>query len=713
MHRSLHFRSRSATLLVALATAVSALLSGCSRREPWNVLLVTFDTTRADHLGPYGDRDVRTPTLDALAAEGVLFEEATSAVPITMPSHTTILTGEYPLGHGVRDNGNFVLSPEVTTLPEVLRARGWHTAAAVGGFPLVARFGLNQGFELYDDRLRRKDDDYLGRSGRGPSLYFEERRAGRVAEALLPWLRREEHRPFFAWMHFYDPHQPFDPPPPYDQLFAADPYSGEISYADEVLGDVLGELRRLGLWERTVVVFTADHGEGRGQHREMTHSYLVYQTTQHVPLILRIPGGPAGLRVSERVSSVDIAPTILDLLGVEVPASMQGTSLVGLFDDSRPEPRARPFYAETLSPWLSQGWGEQRALFEDGWKYIHGPRPELYHLDEDPQELHDLAAADPERATAMRETLAAFVERHATASSVASPVDEDTRAQLQALGYLSANGAETEIDETLRDEGIPPQDRIETLNANSTVRSLLTKGQALPALEEIEKLLRDDPDNRFYLENAARAEAMLGRYDAALARLDHLERLAPLGPTGARLLCEVGSARYAAGERVEGIDAVRRGVALAPSAPTSYLLALMLAEQGMPGSDALLAQALEEDPTFAPARLEIAVRLDREGRSEEAEEQFQRAVRDRPYDPRAQYNYATYLLHDGRLEEAAERFERAIELGETYPEAYYGAVVARVALEQPGAARDLLGRFEIATPESPLVDQARAVLEGR
>ncbi|MEM6456594.1 MAG: sulfatase, partial [Acidobacteriota bacterium] len=311
-------------LLGGLAAAAGLVALGCAPAPPpaWNVLIVTFDTTRADHLGAYGHRGARTPVVDGLAADGVLFEHTYATVPITLPSHTTIMTGKVPLTHGVRDNGLFTVGAEQETLAEILGARGYRTAAAIGAFPLTAQFGLDQGFELYDDHVSADFEDLYGdRVVPKAELFFDERKAARVNEAALPWLEENADAPFFLWLHYFDPHYPHDPPPPYDQLFAHEPYDGEIAYADESLGVMLDHLERLGVRDRTLVVFTADHGEGRGEHNESTHSMLVYNSTMRVPLIVAVPGGqPAGRRVDERVSTVDILPTVLDLLGIAPPA---------------------------------------------------------------------------------------------------------------------------------------------------------------------------------------------------------------------------------------------------------------------------------------------------------------------------------------------------------------------------------------------------------
>ncbi len=324
----MHRRSRLAPLF-----CLALVLAACGRERPWNVLLFTFDTTRADFIGCYGKQSARTPNLDRLAAQGFLFEHAYSSNPVTQAAHSTILTGVYPMVHGVRDNTFFHLPDRQVTLAELLGAQGFATGAAVGGFPLTEEFGTAPGFDFYDDDLTATASDFRGRPARRRfDTWYDERPAGHVNDAILPWLRQRRGAPFFAWLHYWDPHEPHIAVPPYGQLFAHDPYQGEIAYADDSLGAVLRQLEELGELERTLIVMTADHGEGRQEHREMTHAFLAYDPTIHVPLIVRVPGRRGGRRVSERVGTVDIVPTVLDLLGLAMPAEIQGRSLVTLID---------------------------------------------------------------------------------------------------------------------------------------------------------------------------------------------------------------------------------------------------------------------------------------------------------------------------------------------------------------------------------------------
>jgi arylsulfatase A-like enzyme/Tfp pilus assembly protein PilF len=681
------------------------LLTSCTPREqPWNVLLVTFDTTRADRIGCYGNERIATPTLDALAASGVRFADAMSAVPITAPSHSTIHTGRYPIAHGVRDNGLFVLAEEQTTLAEILRARGYATGAAIGAYPLTARFGLAQGFDLYDDHLTGAFEDHLGeRVVAKERLFFDERRAAQVNEALVPWLRENATRPFFAWVHYFDPHQPFEPPAPFDQDYADDLYNGEIAYADSRLGFLLEQLEELGVMDRTIVIFAADHGEGRGEHNEETHAVLAYQSTLHVPLIVRTPSRiGAGRVVEDGVATVDIVPTVLDLLGIEAPDSIQGRSLVPLLRGANPG-RSRVRYAENLSPRLTHGWGELRVLTDGPLKYIHGPRSELFDLHQDPSEKTNLVEEMPEEAARLEALLQHFLDRNAVAGvSVPSELDDEVRQRLESLGYLhSGGGLSEQILERLREGGIAPQDRVTDINDLSAAKHLLFRGRPANALVYIDKLLRGTPDSPLYQELNASALGELGRFDEAWEALEILQRLGG-SSSGRDLVRRLAIKELEAGNPGRAVNALEHQQADAPSAPVSWVLASAYQQAG-DEQKALVAleRALELDPGFAPARVDLAIRAAQDGATAEADRQFRRALADAPYYAKAYYNYGTFALDELSPQRAAELFGRAVELAPSYLRARLALVAAQLASGDQEAARQALADLQVVAPRSP------------
>ena len=691
-------------------------LAGCGGDEPWNVLLVTFDTTRADHIGCYGNDKIQTPNVDALARRGVLFQHAIAAAPITAPSHSTILTGKYPLAHGVRDNGLFVLGENQTTLAEMLRDHGYATAAAVGSFPLASKFGLDQGFDLYDDRFTAPYEDFHGRRViQRPGLFFDERKAALVNESIYGWVEEHHQQPFFLWLHYFDPHHPLEPPAPYDELYAADPYLGEIAYADESLGVLLGRLERLGVRDRTLVVFTADHGEGRGDHNEETHAILAYDSTLRVPLILDIPGAARGSTVDRRVGTVDIVPTILDLLDLPAPGDLQGRSLLPLFEaggETVPGPPPA-LYAETLASRLAHGLGELRVLYWRQYKYIFGPRPELYDLDADPRERDDLVDREADVAARMKDALAAFIERNATPDAASAvEMDAETRRRLESLGYLHTNAGEATVEERLRGDGIPPQDRVGDINEISTAKTMLHLNRPLAAKDAVLELLEHAPDNPYYLDLLARAELALGQFGEA-TRL--IERIGELdedgGHEGLQLFMVSQLARR--GQPQRALELLEPAQEIRASARGQWYLGSLYELLGREREQAAaLERALALDPQLAAARVDWAVLLVERGEVEKAAEEFRRALVDGPYDARAHYNYGTMLFAAGDPEEAARRFARAIDLDPAYLRAYVAMIAADLELGRRRDAETRLRNLAARAPRSPEVAQARQLMNG-
>lgn len=386
-------RQFTGPLGVVLCLAVSLLLA-CDRPSgsaPNGVLLITVDTLRADHLGCYGAASGATPHMDRLAGDGVLFEDASTPVPITLPAHTSLLTGVSPPVHGVRDNARYRLREDVRTMAEA----GWEGGAVLGAVVLNGIFGLDRGFAHYDDAIEVVADD-------GPEGSFARRRAGGVVDAALAWLRgRPKGSRFFLWVHLFDPHTPYDPPAPFDTEYG-DTYQGEVAYTDQQVGRLLEGLEDLGVRENTLIILTSDHGEGLGEHGELTHGFFVYQSTVHVPLLMRLPGRiPAGNRISAPVNLVDVLPTVLDLTGSQHPEGLEGRSLLQAVTLGQ-EPAARDQYLETYLPYFQMRWAGSRALRDGRWKFIEAPTPELYDLQNDPGERRNLAAQDPERSAALQ-----------------------------------------------------------------------------------------------------------------------------------------------------------------------------------------------------------------------------------------------------------------------------------------------------------------------
>jgi choline-sulfatase len=521
--------------LPAALAAAACVAVGCARASPppaarpSSVLLVTIDTLRADRLGCYGDREARTPALDALAREGVLFEAAFTHVPITLPAHATLFTGLLPPAHGVRGNGAFALPPGPPTLAEALKARGLRTGAFVGGFPLARRFGLARGFDHYDDAMSR-----------APGVHYEfaERPAAAVVQSALAWLAGQAGD-VFLWVHVFDPHAPYDPPPAHR---GPDPYRGEIAAVDESLRNLLQA------WDRrpggSVVAVTADHGEAFGEHGEESHSLFVYDTTLRVPLILKAPGLPAGGRVTAAAGLVDVPATILDLVGA--PAALPGASLRPLAES--PGAAGRAVYAETLAPRLDFGWSDLRSWREGGFKYIRAPRPELYELSSDPAESRDLSSARPEVMARMEAALARAVAEDTESRRQPDP---ESAERLRALGYVQ--GPEG------RGSGADPKDRTEVARRIARAAGFFTDHlAAVRAYREIADL---DPENP--LVNFRLADALL-RAGQAREAVRHFQKVVASGPRSADPYVGLATAQAEQGRLEEARRTLERALVVEP-----------------------------------------------------------------------------------------------------------------------------------------------------
>ena len=380
-----------------------------------NFLLVTIDTLRADRVGAYGYVAAQTPALDRLAREGALVEDAVVQVPQTRPSHASILTGRYPYEHRIRDNYSSPLDRKVPTLATLLKARGYATAAFIGAYPVARTSGLDQGFDVYDDPFGAGESATTRRSA-------QERSAEKVADAAIAWLGERRAKPFFAWVHFFDPHAPYEAPAPFGARFAKSPYDGEVAYADSQLGRLLEWLDRSGVRGQTLVLVTSDHGESLGEHGEDEHMIFVYDATLRVPMLASWPGRiPSGVRLKGQLRSIDIVPTALELLGLPpVPTSGASRSEALLTGSRIPDNES---YAESLYGNIHHGWAPLYSLRGEGFKFIDAPRPELYHLVNDPGETRNLVETRSTVASGMRTHLSVHRKAEGAAGPPGVPVD--------------------------------------------------------------------------------------------------------------------------------------------------------------------------------------------------------------------------------------------------------------------------------------------------
>jgi arylsulfatase A-like enzyme/Flp pilus assembly protein TadD len=676
---------------VALALLVLGL--GCNRievdpRPPRatgpNLLLVTIDTLRADRVEAYGAADAVTPTLDRLASEGVRFETAISAAPVTLPSHASILTGLYPPHHGARYNGLFELPSSAQTLTERLLDAGYATGAVIGAVVVAEPFGLAQGFQFYDD-----EDFWDQRSAPGGYL---ERPAAEVTDRAIRWLEGVEG-PFFLWVHYFDPHATYRPPPPYDRTFAERPYDGEVAYVDAELGRLIAKLETSGQLENTLVVATSDHGESLGEHGESTHSYTLYDAALRVPLVLRGPGLPAGSVVEPLVRTVDIAPTLLALLNLPGLPGVDGRDLTPLWHDSEALPPLVA-YAETFAPRYDHGWSPLFAARSDEHLYVRAPRSELYEVVRDPGQVRNLLEAETGelRATAevLDEALAPLAALEPGGPS--RHLDAATREKLHALGYAIADGpiAPTETDPkdgllALHDyqvalEAFDAQDldraeaalerALEQLSHSPSARALLgrvylIRGQYERALPHLELAARQVPRSGLYPSLIGDAKAGLGDLAGALEQYEQAIQLNPnMAPAHVGLMW-----RVAVGGSLEDAEAhARRAAELMPQSADLHVriatiwAALRQPERALP----VLEKALQIDPGSQRVQMELAIQLTRLGKATQAETHLAQAGALRS-DPLLRNRLAVAHADAGSAERAELIFRELVQGFPEYP----------------------------------------------
>lgn len=571
--------------LCGVAIAMLFLCAACGGPgEIRRVIVVTFDTTRAERLGCYGYEQAETPHLDRFAEQSVLFEQALSPVPTTLPSHSTMFTGLYPQDHGVRYNLMYTLGPEARTLAEILNEAGFATAGFPATFILAEKFGLDQGFDTYAKPPRRGDE---GVSHRKAVM----RPAEEGVDLVLDWLAEPRDRAF-VWLHFYDPHWPYTPPFPYSSRFRDEPYDGEIAYADAQFGRLLDALQADPEWSRTLLIVAGDHGEGLYDHGERFHSNLVYQTTQHVPLIIRAPGAGAR-RVAEPVGIVDLTPTVLDLVGLPPLKKQRGRSLRAALGGATPQ--RRDLYFESHAGTLSYGWAELHGLRYGRWKLIDSTDPELFDLEQDPREEANLAAVEPERVqelqAALTELRPSILEESQAIEAMEALLDPQTEAFLASLGYVGSLSSGSAENAPLARELIDLE--AELLRAQGAV----TTQNHLQTETVCRYVLSRDPTNKWALQNLATALIELERPAEAQDVAAELLRVYPNNPQAYTLLARAYSAQD---EPQIAFEVLQQGVGVLPrSAPLAYLSVVAAFEARHPEvCTASVPALLNRFPTF-------------------------------------------------------------------------------------------------------------------
>jgi choline-sulfatase len=729
---------------VGFSLVLPALAVGCqrspkppaSREVPRpNVLLVTIDTLRADRVGCYGHAAAATPVLDGLAARGVRFTTAVAHVPLTGPSHASLFTGRTPLGHGFRDNGGYTLPPGLTTAAEDFRKNGYETAAFVSAFPLHRRFGFDRGFETYDDHLPKGNDP------RRPQ--YIERFGDATTDVVLRWLETRKggpaaaSRPFFLWVHYYDPHAPYEPPGEFGERFRTAPYDGEVAFADRQLGRLLRALDERGETPRTLVLVTSDHGEGLGEHGEGTHGLFLYDATLRVPWVMAGPGLPAG-RVSETVArGIDLLPTLLDYAGLPSRADLEGRSLRPAAEGQEMEDA--PAYAESLYPERQFGWAPLFAWRTAGFKYIEAPRPELYDLRADPGETRNVVAEEKARVEELRRPLTAALATEPSRTPTAE-VDPETAQRLAALGYLGGGGGSAPGAAGPRD----PKDGIRLMPHLNRGMSVVRTDPDL-AIRELSLVLAEDPGLLLARRSLAVAYASAGKHDLAVRELRRLEKEGHLNAEDGVVL---GDNLRFSGRLEEAVRVLERTARENPKFPQPWLsLAeihvrkgrldqataafdhvleiapdhiealrglgdLALLEQKVEEAGRRYAHILEVEPGDAGAMTKLGVVRMRTGQPDEAVSLFRRAIEREPKNGEALLYMAGALAASGRSADALPYFERALAAGQLNTMALNGLALTRLSMgDRQGAAQAFRESLRL-DPKQPDVSRTLAEIGG-
>jgi arylsulfatase A-like enzyme/Tfp pilus assembly protein PilF len=661
--------ARNSSRLIVIIIGLAALPAAAQTppKAALNVVLITIDTLRADHVGCYGYKQIKTPNIDGLAADGVRFERAFAVVPVTLPSHTSMLTGTYPMLSGMHDFSGNKLSPLQPTLASVLKQAGYQTGAVIAAAVLDSRFGLNQGFDFYYDHFdfNRLDEANLDEMERPGNV---------VADVALNWLEKDwlaknPSKKFFLWMHLYDPHFPYHPPEPYSREYAAQPYDGEIAFADEQVGRLIRFLKEKGIYQNTMIVLCGDHGESLGEHGEKTHGFFIYNSTMHVPLIIRLPENVARA-VSDPVSLVDLMPTVLGAVGLEVPSQVQGRSLLPELrggDRERQDlkkdqaDRDRVLYGETFLPRIHFNWSELRGSENTKYHFIDAPRPELYDLTKDPGEVHNLLTEKKAVAEEMRAKLAGMIRDYSAGKELAEKtgLDPALMERLKSLGYAGFSGGS---NPTISSRDLPdPKDRIVTYELISDAVADSQHGRYQESIDKLKSVVKTEP-------NSVPAHYMQGlnyyHLKMFAEAVDELQKTVQLSPDYALAFFNLGMAQAHAGQIDAAIATLQRTLQLdATNFEAAFNLGVaFLQKKQLEPAAVAFRQSVTIDPEFARGHRALGETLLYENKLDDAVTELRRAVDLAPQEPIMHESLAKALTAKGLTAEADEETRRAQQL---------------------------------------------------
>ncbi|UCC39772.1 MAG: sulfatase-like hydrolase/transferase [Candidatus Aminicenantes bacterium] len=645
-----------------------------------NVLLITIDTIRADRVG-YSGYDIETPNLDLLAYEGARFMNAVCQVPLTLPSHASIFTGTNPNYHQLKGNGPYYLGENFTTLAEIMKAKGFSTSAFVGSYILDSEYGLNQGFDFYDD-------DFVT-----PDYSVKERLAEDVYNSAAEWLEKNHEKKFFVWVHYFDPHDPYTPPPPFDINYKSRPYEGEIAYTDIYVGKLINLLKEREIYNKTLVIIVGDHGEDLFDHMEPTHGIFLYDTALKVPLIFHSPGAiPGGKKIDNQVRTIDIFPTILDILKIDIPEYCQGASLIPLMRDKKIK-AIEESYAETYYPSISYGWSALKSIRTNKWKYIQAPKSELYNLENDPEEKNNLFKENKKIAVGLRDRLKKLEKRISSGlkPSIRELTPEDQE-KLRALGYVSGR-LPSDIKEKERPD---PKDKILLLEHISKGKQALKGGR----LDEGEKILieimKQDPENAMIHHSLGEIYQKKGEWDKAIKEFQEIIKINPADIDTYYMLAK---SYYGKGMIEEAIKTSEAALNMNPKHLKSllFLASLYKSLNEIDQSLNYLEKAVNVVPSKLEMRLEYAQKLTFAKKHEKAIKEYEYILNKMPDNPMPYNNLGIIYYYKKDFEKAIRYLSKELEL-HSNPSSYFLLGLASGELQRYVEAVKYLEKYLTSAP---------------
>ena len=696
--------------------------------EDMNYILITVDTLRADRIATFGCPDVKTPTMDLFASRGVKFTRCVAQTPLTLPSHTSIMTGTYPTFHGVRDNGGFLVPQEMQTLAEKFKGRGFETAAFVASYVLDSKWGLNQGFDHYFDRFDLSKYKTI-------SLGNIQRRADEVLDKALDWMSGRKDKRIFTWIHLYDPHTPYDPPSPFREDYQSRLYLGEVAYTDSQLARLWRYLEDNDLVSNTVLIFTSDHGESLGEHQESTHGFFIYQEGIHVPLIVVTPVEKyQGLVRSDVVRLVDIMPTMLELAGIDIPSEVQGNSLLPVFS-GKPMPDGFA-YSETFYPRFHYGWSELTSIQEGRYKLIIAPELELYDLTADPAEQTNLAQSLPQETRRLVSLAERFIEETGRDAYKLDyrQMDEDSRQKLAALGYI---GSFTDTSSLQGRRLGDPKEKIVIFNRLSEAREMGLNGEFEKGIGIVDEIIADDPDvidayftkgnlffkagdfdksleaffqalekkpdNAFTVINIANSYIMKGDFNEAEKFLLSIIKAIP---PDSQINLILGNINYTQKEYDQAEEYYKECLNLNESSASAYsaLGGIYVIKGNLDEAERYLRKAVDLNPQLRNLNYNLAQLYEEKGDMAAAERAYLEEMVNVPHNFRASYNIARLYRLQGNTAKEEEYLNISLESNPNFPLTYF--YLARIYLNRgedyPDAVRLVEKGIELKPEEQDL-----------